>query len=71
MGEGKLESVADLLDLRPQSPDIRPGDVGGLGNDELLDAGALDEGRGDIGAQVGGKRVAGLEPLSGPGDAAQ
>ena len=71
MGEGQLEGIADLLDLRAQATDVRPGDVGCLGHDQLLDAGALDESRGDVGAQVGGQGVTGLDPLSGPGDAAK
>ena len=71
VGEGQLEGIADLLDLRSQAADVRPGDVGCLGDDQLLDAGALDEGRGDVGAQVGGQGVTGPEPLTGPGDAAK
>ena len=71
VGEGQLEGIADLLDLRPQASDVRPGDVGCLGHDELLHAGALDESRSDVGAQVGGQGVSGFEPLTGPGDAAK
>ena len=61
MGEGQLESVSDLVDLRAEAADVVPGDVGGLGDDELLDTGALDHGRGDPGAQVGDQGVAGPE----------
>ena len=71
VGEGQLEGIADLLDLRAQAADVRPGDIGCLGYDQLLDAGALNESRGDVGAQVGGQGVTGFEPLTGPGDAAK
>ena len=71
VSEGQLEGVADLLDLRPQSSDIRPGDIGSLCDDELLDVGAFDESRSDVRTQVGGQGVAGLESLFGTGNAAQ
>ena len=71
VGEGQLEGIADLLDLRSQATDVRPGDIGCLGHDQLLDASALDESRGDVGAQVGGQGVTGLDPLTGPGDVAK
>ena len=63
MGEGQLESVADLLDLGAEAPDVVPGDVGGFGDDELLDTRAFDQGRGQAGPQVRGQRVAGAEGL--------
>ena len=71
VGEGQLEGIADLLDLGSQAADIRPGDVGCLGHDQLLDTGALDESRGDVSAQVRGQGVTGFEPLTGPGDTAK
>ena len=61
MGERQFEGVSDLVDLGAKTSDVVPGDIRGLGDDELLDTGALDQGGGDAGTRIRGQGVTGRE----------
>ncbi|NOV98260.1 hypothetical protein HDG69_002845 [Isoptericola halotolerans] len=58
MGEGQLDGVADLLDLRPQPADVLVGDVRDLLEDELLHLGLGHHLEHEPAAHVDGQRVA-------------